>query len=176
VIVDLLRKAAGAIRPSTLLERRAARAPRTKSRAGSPPAATSPTSPTSGPLVVDGVTVEYTPVLDGAPDPGEVVWAWVAFEEDPSRGKDRPVVVIGRRAQRLVGVALTSKRDDRDPQVPIGAGLWDREGRTSFAKLDRLIPIDPQAVRREGAILDRDHFDALIDGLRRLHRTDTGHD
>ena len=34
---------------------------------------------------------------------------------------------------------------------------------------DRLIAIDPQTVRREGAILQRDRFDAVIDGLRTLH-------
>src|SRR5262249_59628714 len=33
------------------------------------------------------VTAEYAPRLDGRPDPGEVVWTWVAFEDDPARGK-----------------------------------------------------------------------------------------
>ena len=39
----------------------------------------------------------YAPAPDGEPDPGEVVWAWVPYEEDASRGKDRPVLVIGTR-------------------------------------------------------------------------------
>jgi hypothetical protein len=44
----------------------------------------------------DGVVLwEYSPELDHDPDPGEVVWTWVAFEDDPSIGKDRPVAVIG---------------------------------------------------------------------------------
>ena len=33
-----------------------------------------------------------------APEPGEVVWTWVPYEEDPTRGKDRPVPVIGLEA------------------------------------------------------------------------------
>src|SRR3954468_725955 len=37
----------------------------------------------------------YAPKADGRPDPGEVVWAWVPYEEDPTQGKDRPVLVIG---------------------------------------------------------------------------------
>jgi hypothetical protein len=41
--------------------------------------------------------LSYAPELDGAADPGEVVWARVAFEEDPSRDKDRPVLVVGRK-------------------------------------------------------------------------------
>ena len=38
----------------------------------------------------------YAPEIDGEPDPGEVVWAWVPYEDDPSQGKDRPVLVLGR--------------------------------------------------------------------------------
>ena len=40
--------------------------------------------------------VTYAPDLDGRADPGEVVWTWVVYEDDPSRGKDRPVLVVGR--------------------------------------------------------------------------------
>ena len=44
----------------------------------------------------------YSPNLDGRADPGEIVWTWVTYEEDPSRGKDRPVLVVGRdRATQL---------------------------------------------------------------------------
>lgn len=35
----------------------------------------------------------YSPEMDGDADPGEVVWAWVPYEENDGRGKDRPVVV-----------------------------------------------------------------------------------
>ena len=45
--------------------------------------------------------IQYTPHLDGDPDPGEVVWTWVPFEEDPTLGKDRPVVIIGRHGAVL---------------------------------------------------------------------------
>ena len=41
----------------------------------------------TGPLRFD-----YRPRRDGKPDPGEVVWAWVPFEENDGRGKDRPVL------------------------------------------------------------------------------------
>ena len=120
-------------------------------------------------LVVDGVQIEYTPSMDGDADPGEIVWGWVAFEDDPSQGKDRPIVVIGRRGRDLAGLPLTSKQDDRDPQVGVGSGPWDRQGRPSWVRLDRLIALDPTKVRREGAILPRDRFDAVIAGLRHFH-------
>lgn len=108
--------------------------------------------------------IEYRPRLDGSPDPGEVVWTWVTFEEDPSQGKDRPVLLIGRRGAYLVGVALTSKLHPRY-QVEVGAGPWDREGRVSYAKIDRLIDVDPARVRREGAILDRRRFDRVVQAV-----------
>jgi len=34
----------------------------------------------------------------------------VTFEDDPSQGKDRPVLLIGRRRGTLVGVALNVAR------------------------------------------------------------------
>ena len=114
-----------------------------------------------------GVTMEYRPDLDGDPDPGEVVWTWVPGEEDPTQGKDRPVVLIGRRGAMLVGVPLTSKRHDNEPQVAIGTGPWDHEGRPSYVKLDRILDVDPAQVRREGAVLPRQRYDEIIAALRR---------
>lgn len=118
---------------------------------------------------VAGVRVEYAPRPDGAPDPGEVVWGWIAYEDDPSRGKDRPVLLIGRRGRALVGVSLTSKRHERARQVSVGAGPWDREGRESFARVERLHELDEGAIRREGAVLPRARFEAVIDALEALH-------
>lgn len=108
------------------------------------------------------VHVEYSPDLDGDADPGEVVWAWVPFQEDPTQGKDRPVAVIGRRGDRLVGVPLTTKRDDREAQVPIGTGSWDSERRESYARVWRMLDLEPGSVRREGAVLAPDRFEQLV--------------
>ncbi len=114
-----------------------------------------------------GTRVEYSPELDGDPDPGEVVWTWVPYEDDPNRGKDRPVVIIGRTGDDLAGVQLTSRRKRHRSQVPVGSVGWDPKRRPSYAKVDRLLRIDPDEVRREGAILDRDRFDAVVGNLAR---------
>jgi PemK-like, MazF-like toxin of type II toxin-antitoxin system len=119
--------------------------------------------------VTSGVRIEYSPCLDGDPDPGEVVWTWVPYEDDPSQGKDRPVVIIGRTGRSLAGVPLTSKAHQRDDEIPVGAGAWDRSGRPSFAKVDQLLSIDEDAVRREGSMLDRRQFDAVVAGVARYH-------
>ena len=43
----------------------------------------------------------YAPERDGEPDPGEVVWAWVPYEDDPSRARTGPCLVPRRRRGRL---------------------------------------------------------------------------
>ena len=117
----------------------------------------------------------YSPVADGRPDPGEVVWTWVPFEDDPRRGKDRPVLLIGRDGRWLLGVMLTSKLrvgTDARPRtvssrVPVGVGGWDRQRRPSEARVDRIIRIRPSRIRREGAAIDAGRFAAVADGVRR---------
>ena len=110
----------------------------------------------------------YAPDLDGRADPGEIVWTWVVYEDDPSRGKDRPVLVVGRDRQSLLGLMLSSQeyhRDDAD-WVSVGSGSWDYEGRTSWVRLDRVLDVPEEGIRREGAILDRDMFDLVAARLR----------
>ena len=111
---------------------------------------------------------EYSPELDHDPDPGEVVWTWVAFEDDPSIGKDRPVAVVGRTEdRRLVALMLSSKEHDGDRDwLSIGSGPWDREGRESWVRRDRILAVSADAVRREGAILPRPTYDAIVAGLK----------
>ncbi|MEZ5181407.1 MAG: type II toxin-antitoxin system PemK/MazF family toxin [Acidimicrobiales bacterium] len=120
-----------------------------------------------------GLRVGYAPEHDGEADPGEVVWTWVAYEDDPSQGKDRPVLVIGWDGPTLAVVPLSSKdhtdRRDAHEWVPVGSGGWDRSGRPSFADASRLLRVAPAAVRREGAALDRRRFDEVVARVRALH-------
>jgi hypothetical protein len=44
--------------------------------------------------------------------------------------------------------------------MDIGTGAWDREGRPSEVRLDRLLVLD--SVRREGAALDQATFARVI--------------
>lgn len=117
----------------------------------------------------------YAPVDDGDADPGEVVWAWVPFEEDHSQGKDRPVLVIARHSGNLLGLMLTSKDHDRDAAqearygrtwLDVGTGAWDRQNRPSEVRLDRILQLRPEAVRREGAALGRPMFDQVAKAVK----------
>ncbi len=118
--------------------------------------------------VATGTKVEYSPDIDGDADPGEVVWTWVPYEDDPSKGKDRPVVLIGRSGNDLAGVPLTSKNKGHGT-VPVGTGGWDRSGRPSYAKVDQLLVVRERDVRREGSVLDRGRFDAVVAGVGEHH-------
>ena len=124
------------------------------------------------------VRLQYAPALDGDADPGEIVWAWVPFEDDPSQGKDRPVLVIGREADELLALMLTSKDHSRDTAaearhgrvwLDIGTGAWDAQRRPSEVRLDRIVRLRPAAVRREGAIVERALFDRVAVALRTTH-------
>ncbi|MFJ4685313.1 type II toxin-antitoxin system PemK/MazF family toxin [Streptomyces sp. NPDC091377] len=120
------------------------------------------------PREVGRVRTEYAPAHDGDPDPGEIVWTWVPYEENDGRGKDRPVLVVARETRgTLLAVPLSSKRHDRERDwVPIGSGPWDRSGRESWVDVDRVLRIHDEGMRREACALDRTRFDRV---RRRLH-------
>ena len=44
-------------------------------------------------------TISYSPDLDGDADPGEIVWTWVAYEDDPNQPY-RALIVFGQGAVR----------------------------------------------------------------------------
>ncbi|MEQ3552285.1 type II toxin-antitoxin system PemK/MazF family toxin [Pseudonocardia nematodicida] len=113
-------------------------------------------------------TVVYAPEPDGAADPGEIVWTWVPYEEDPNQGKDRPLLVVGRTGGDLLALMLSSqdRRAHDADWVGIGSGAWDREGRDSYVRLDRVLEIDEHGIRREAAVLDRARFERVATELR----------
>ncbi|MFG2483277.1 type II toxin-antitoxin system PemK/MazF family toxin [Streptomyces virginiae] len=121
------------------------------------------------PHAIGPVRTEYAPDPDGDPDPGEIVWTWVPFEENDGRGKDRPVLVVAREAGggTLLAVQLSSKRHDHDREwVPIGTGPWDSAGRESWVDVDRVLRVHESGMRREACALDRARFDRVVDRLR----------
>jgi hypothetical protein len=111
----------------------------------------------------------YAPNPNGTADPGEVVWTWVPYEDDPRRGKDRPVLVVGRDGRTLLGLMLSSnpRHQGQRHWVGLGTGGWDAQRRDSWVRLDRVLAVGDKKVRREGAALARDRFDRVATELRR---------
>lgn len=141
-------------------------APRPRTAHGSRTPSTPYPGDYTGPL-----TAQYRPTADGRPDPGEVCWAWIPYEEDHTRGKDRPALIVGQDGPWLLALQLTSKDHDRDAAqearagrywMDVGSGGWDREGRPSEVRVDRVVRLSPSTVRREGAALQRSVFDAVL--------------
>jgi hypothetical protein len=127
-----------------------------------------PVTRTSAPTAHRARKLVYSPNLDGRADPGEVVWTWVTYEDDPTRGKDRPVLVVGRDRNTLLGLMMSSQERhaaDRD-WVGIGSGSWDSDGRPSWVRLDRVLDVPEEGIRREGAILECAIFNVVAARLR----------
>lgn len=154
------RVAAGLRQPAARLRPGAPRPGTDRHRPAPPPARTGHRG--------GGRSLVYAPQLDGQADPGEVVWTWVPYEDDPARGKDRPVLVVGRSGRTLHGLMLSSQ-DERDGQrhwLGLGPGAWDRQDRPSWVRLDRVVDVDENGIRREGAVLDQARFDVVAAALR----------
>jgi hypothetical protein len=127
-----------------------------------------PVTETSVPTAHRARKIAYSPDLDGRADPGEIVWTWVVYEDDPAKGEDRPVLVVGRDRGTLLGLMLSSQErhaEDRN-WISIGVGGWDYDGRASWVRLDRVLDVPEEGIRREGAILERTTFERIAARLR----------
>ena len=136
-----------------------------------------PVTRTTAPTTDRARRVVYAPDLDGRADPGEVVWTWVVFEDDPTKGKDRPVLVVGRDRDTLLGLMLSSQAHHTHDTswVHVGVGSWDSgyedgEGRPSWVRLDRVLDVPEESIRREGAIMERTTFEIVAARLRTKYR------
>lgn len=116
---------------------------------------------------VGHVVTSYNPDTDGEPDPGEIVWTWVPYEENDGRGKDRPVLVVAREEPGTV-LALQLSSQERHGEadwVSVGSGGWDADRRESWVDTSRLLRVHAEGMRREAVALGRDRFDRVIEHL-----------
>ncbi len=120
------------------------------------------------PESIGPVRMSYCPITDGDPDPGEIVWTWVPYEEDNGQGKDRPVLVVAAETGGTVLVVqLTSKDHNGESDfASVGAGDWDCSHRKSWANLERVLRVHPSGMRREAAALPETPFQTVADRLR----------
>lgn len=120
---------------------------------------------------VGEVNVSYSPAQNSLPDSGEIIWTWVPYVENDGRGKDRPVLVIGREsATRVYAVRMTSKAHDGDRDfLSIGSGAWDSQGRESWVDIEQLYSVHHEGMRREAAALDRARYARVTDALIRRY-------
>jgi hypothetical protein len=112
----------------------------------------------------------YGPNLAGRADPGEVVWTWLVHDDDPSRGSDRPVLVVGRDQSILLGLVLSDQDHHHEANwIAVDSASWDYEQRYGWVRMDRVVDVPEEGIRREGAVLARDVFDVVASRLRRYY-------
>ncbi|MDR0284712.1 MAG: type II toxin-antitoxin system PemK/MazF family toxin [Propionibacteriaceae bacterium] len=147
-------------------------------RPGEPRPAPSVGRPAGSVSRVAGPTISYSPHPGPTPDPGEVVWAYVPYEDDPAQGKVRPVLLLGPHGKDFWSVYFSSVDHDLDEAqearegrywVKVGRGSWDKHGRVSYARVDRLLTTRADRIDSRAEVLDKPRFDAVAAGVR-AHR------
>lgn len=121
---------------------------------------------------------DYSPNHDGGPDPGEIAWTWVPYQENNGRGKDRPVIALAMDGDYVIFAQLTSK-DHADHRIrkdrygtwwmDIGSGAWDPQGRASEVKLNILWIVHESHIRRMGSALDAKIYSNVVTAIQKIH-------
>ncbi|MFJ9844950.1 type II toxin-antitoxin system PemK/MazF family toxin [Kitasatospora sp. NPDC101155] len=90
------------------------------------------------------------------PEPQEIWWAQVPFEDGPG-SKDRPCLVLRVHGRTATVAKITSKHHVERPGVlPLPPGsVGDRQGRTSWLETDELREVSLSAFRRRAGTVDR---------------------
>ncbi|MFF4169925.1 type II toxin-antitoxin system PemK/MazF family toxin [Streptomyces sp. NPDC001744] len=114
-----------------------------------------------------GRPAEPGPRRGRGPEPAEIWWADVPFEDGPG-SKDRPCLVLSVRGDRALVAKITSKHHEERPGVialpPEAVG--DARGRRSFLETDELREVSVADFRRRVGKADP----ALWDRVRHLAR------
>ncbi|MDQ0713682.1 hypothetical protein QFZ55_003134 [Streptomyces luteogriseus] len=102
---------------------------------------------------------------EGRPQPAEIWWADVPYE-DETRTKDRPCLVLAVRGERATVAKITTRfRDERTGVIPLPPGsVGDTQGRASFLETDELREVPVWGFRRRVGVVDP----ALWDQVRYL--------
>lgn len=114
-------------------------------------------------------TVVFGPDIDGPVDAGEIVWLWVPEHGPSNPPTERAMLVIARAVnQDLLGL-LVSPDDLHDEErnwFPIGSGQWQTTGDPCWVRLDKVIQVPEDWVRRQGALLPERRFERVARALR----------
>jgi hypothetical protein len=114
-----------------------------------------------------GRTAVGTATVAGLPQPAEIWWADVPYE-DEARTKDRPCLVLAVRGERATVAKITTRfRHERTGVIPLPPGsVGDTQGRASFLETDELREVPVWGFRRRVGVVDP----ALWDQVRYLAR------
>ena len=121
--------------------------------------------------VVDTATVAravfYSPDMDGAAEPGEVVWISVTGEDS---SEVIPLIVVGHEGSSILGLVIhvgdePASASDAQWQS-IGSGVWDSSGAPGWVRMDKVVLTRESTITRKGARVPRTRFDQIAHRLR----------
>lgn len=112
--------------------------------------------------------IYYAPDMDGQAEPGEVVWIWAPSDGPDAPPRERAMLVIGRDRHTILGLLISPnpKHAGAESWLDIGAGEWDAAGRQCWIRLDRVLEVSEQGVRRQGVLFPQRRFDRIANRLR----------
>ncbi|AWB82439.1 hypothetical protein C3B44_08835 [Corynebacterium yudongzhengii] len=111
----------------------------------------------------------YGPDIDGPADAGEIVWLRVPENGPNQPPVERAILVVGRSMnQELLGLLISPAPEHADEEnwFPIGSGQWQPTGEPCWLRLDRIIQVPENWVRRQGALFPERRFERLARVLR----------
>lgn len=116
-------------------------------------------------------SILYSPDIDGQADSGEVVWVWAPTDGANSLPHERAVLVVARNHTNIVGLLISPNptHEKEDWWLEIGAGEWDETGRQCWIRLDRVLEISEEDVRRRGILFPQRRFDRIANRLRMVY-------
>ena len=113
-------------------------------------------------------TVFFAPDLDGQADSGEVVWVWAPADGPNKPPQERAVLVIGRTRTTVLCLLISPnpQHANEDNWLDIGSGEWDEQGRPCWVRMDRVLEIPEEQVRRMGTLFPERRFGRIANRLR----------
>ncbi|MGV0326782.1 type II toxin-antitoxin system PemK/MazF family toxin [Corynebacterium confusum] len=116
-------------------------------------------------------SIFFAPDIDGQADSGEVVWVWAPTGGPQSPPTERAVLVVGRTRTTVLGLLISPNPEhaEDDCWLEIGSGEWDESGRQCWIRLDRLLEISEEQVRRQGILFPQRRFERIANRLRAVY-------
>ena len=113
-------------------------------------------------------SIFFAPDMDGHADSGEVVWVWAPTDGDSSTPIERAMLIVGRTHSTVLGLLISPNPShaDEDYWLEIGSGEWDEAGRQCWIRLDRILEVSEQQIRRKGILFPQRRFERVANRLR----------
>ena len=108
--------------------------------------------------------IYYAPDMDGAAEPGEVVWVTVPSQPP----KQRSMLVVGREHHDVLGLLISpdTEHEHDERWFEIGPGDWESSGKPCWVRVDKTLVVAESEVHRRGTSVPPRRFQRVANTLR----------